>query len=571
VTPLPNVASAPFSVTVSYGVDVTPGADIAYGANGNTVVYTFTVQNTGNVPDSYSLSLADDDWPTALSTNSVGPLSANATTTFQISVTVPGAALGTTFDQASVTAQSVTSPTVSDTSTFTTTVIAHYAMHLSPAKVSLVENPGRTVTYTLTIYNDGNITDTYNLTHTATTWATSLSTSAVGPLASGDSESFEVYVAIPGAAGDGASDAVTVTARSGGAPGLSDSSVLTTVATTQPITRGVVIAPPTAAQTGETGTTVTYTLRVTNTGTVADGVVLTATGNWATSLSDYSLSLNSGQGATVYAYVDVPSSGVNDGDKDTATVTARLSADPSKTASSILTTTARVPTFGVNLTPASDQRFGNPGQTITYTLFVENTGNTMDSYDLSLGTRLWPTTLSSGSVGPLNPGQKVSFQVYVIVPGAANEGDDDSVAVTATSQRDTNVDGTSALTTTATTQAITRGVEIALPTATGSGTAGEAVRYTLTVTNTGNVTDTVTLEATGNAWRTHVSPDAVALPGLTSSPVVVTVTIPATATAGMSDTVVIQALATGASDSSTLTTTVTAAYLYLPVVVKNYP
>jgi len=337
----PNRSSGSFTVSnvTGYGADVKPDASQAVGTNGGTVVYDFTVRNMGTVADSFNLSLADDDWPTELSTSSVGPLNPGVAAAFQVSVTVPATAVGATFDQASITARSVASTTVSDASVFTTTSIARYNMHVEPASASLVDEPGETVTYTLVVYNDGNITDTYDVGHTLAAWPVSLSTATVGPVGPWSNESFQAYVTIPGGALHGASAVVTVTATSKGAPSLSDDSVLTTIATTQPITRGVEVAPHTATDTADPGETVTYTVRVTNTGTVADviGLSHSAPGGWTVGYSDNPVSLGAGLGTDVDVTVGIPS-GASPGSTGVITVTATSQGDPTQDDAVVLTT-----------------------------------------------------------------------------------------------------------------------------------------------------------------------------------------------------------------------------------------
>jgi hypothetical protein len=249
---------------------------------------------------------------------------------------VPLTAVGSTFDRATLTARSATSPTISDTAVFTTIAMDNYAERLEPPTASRLDNPAKTVTYTLTIYNDGNITDTYDLTKTLTGWTTTLSTDTVGPGAPWSNGSFEVYVTIPGGAANGAQDAVTVTASSQGSL-LSDYSILTTVATTQTVTRGVEIAPPTAAKSGSAGSAVVYHLTVTNTGSITDSITMSAAGNtWPPAVSPASLSLPGGASTPVTVTATIPST-ASGGQSDAVTITAQATGVSD---SSILTTTA---------------------------------------------------------------------------------------------------------------------------------------------------------------------------------------------------------------------------------------
>ena len=117
------------------------------------------------------------------------------------------------------------------------------------------------------------------------------------------------------------------------------------------------------------------------------------------------------------------------------------------------------------------------------------------------------------------------------------------------------------------------GVSIAPPTAAMTATPGSVVTYTLTVTNTGNVSDTFDLTASGNAWGSAVTTPVGPLSPGTSGHVYVAVSIPANAADGDFDTVMVTATSRGdntKSDSAVLTTTaqIVGHDIYLPLIMK---
>jgi hypothetical protein len=102
----------------------------------------------------------------------------------------------------------------------------------------------------------------------------------------------------------------------------------------------------------------------------------------------------------------------------------------------------------------------------------------------------------------------------------------------------------------------------------GYGLPGDTLHYTLLVTNTGQISDTVKLTFSGNTWHT-ITPTLIGpLQAAEKAAFNIRVTIPPTATLGSSDTATITL--TSQNDPSitgtTILTTYAAITTYLPLV-----
>ncbi len=524
-------------------VTVTPPTAAKTGFAGTAVLYNLTVTNTNNLADTYNIALTGQAWQT-IAPVQVGPVAAGTSSTFQVTVNIPANALDGNTDVVTVKATSQANPTKSDAAMLTTTAQTDWVT-VTPPTAAKTGNAGNAILYTLTVTNTRNTTDNYNISLTGQSWQTTTPLQ-VGPVAPGASLTFHVSVNIPSNALDGNSDTVTVKVTSRANAARSDSAVLTTTAQTNWVT----VTPPTAAQNGNAGGTAVYTLTVTNTRNTADSYNIALTGqSWQTTAPAQVGPVAPGASTTFQVTVDVPQAVVS-GDFDIVTVTVSSQADSSKSDTAVLTT---IYTDWVTVTPPAEAKFGSPGATVVYTITLKNINTLADSYTISLTGQSWQTT-APAQVDPVAPGATATFQVAVNVPVSALNGDSDIVTVKATSQSNGTKSATALLTTTAQTDWVT----LTPPTAAKTGNAGNAVVYTLTVTNTNNLADSYTISLTGQSWQTtapaQVGPVA---PGA-SATFQVTVNIPANALNNNTDAVTVKAfsqLNPSKSDTALLSTT----------------
>jgi uncharacterized repeat protein (TIGR01451 family) len=226
-----------------------------------------------------------------------------------------------------------------------------------------------------------------------------------------------------------------------------------------------------------------------------------------------------------------------------------------------------VPVYGVALSP-DDAFTGEPGDLVTYTVTITNLGNVEDTFDLAVSGNAWTTTLPASVT--LDAGASTTFEVTVLIPLTAVDGEDDVATITATSQGDNTVSDETDLTTTAEVTFVPA-YEVALsPDAAFTGNSGDVVTYTVTITNLGNMADTFDLVVSGEVWTTTLSVDEVTLVAGASTTFEVVVTIPAGASHGDYDMATVTATSQGdpaATDQVVLTTRVAALNpVWLPVI-----
>ncbi|HEY1016190.1 MAG TPA: Ig-like domain-containing protein, partial [Herpetosiphonaceae bacterium] len=218
---------------------------------------------------------------------------------------------------------------------------------------------------------------------------------------------------------------------------------------------------------------------------------------------------------------------------------------------------------GLDLTASAAEGSAPAGGQVRFSLTLTNTGNVADSYALSRSGGSWTASFPA-TVGPLAPGQGATIQVTVDVPAGAANGASDALTLTARSQGDPSVARTAPFTAR---NSSVRSFTLSAALPERSGPAGSQVQHPLTLTNTGNVTDTYDLSRSGGLWTAAFPATAGPLGPGQSVTIPVTVNVPAGAANGASDTLTINAVSRSlpsAARSVQLTTRNATRRLYLP-------
>ncbi len=422
------------------------------------------------------------------------------------------------------------------------------------------------VTHTLTLSNLGK-QDTYTLTLASGTWPATLLTPSPLTVMTGTQETILVRVDVLDIAPAlTLSDVFTVTAQSTHVPtgthsatGLTQASISTGAAWGGDSTRS-----------GDPVTTVTHTFQLQNTGNHTDTFTLSTGHNaWTLNAPSSVGPLAPGQSGSVNVQVTIPSAPALQSTiiaTDTFVITGTSQLDPQTSATATGTTNALVnPAVQISATPGNQTV--PPGTTVTYTVNITNTGDYTDTFDLSLSGASWPTQVSAAVVGPLGAGENASAIVTVTVP-LQMTAFDDTFTLRATSRLDNLVRASLSRTTSAD---VSFGVEINPTSAQGEGRPGETITYTLQVTNTGSLSETFSIELSGNFWHANVPASLTLGPGQ-STLLQIGVRIPAIAADGAQDVLTLRVRSGYQSTlfaESTLTTTAsTTKYIYLPLILR---
>jgi uncharacterized repeat protein (TIGR01451 family) len=463
------------NVTYTTGMQVTKTPSAASAAVGETVTYTYTVQNTGTIGIN-SLALSDDKLGTLTpAARTILPgVSTTATSTYIIKESdLPGPLTNT------VTVSGVedrTNKPVSAKANATVALTYHAALNLTKVPSSTTAKVGDTVTYKFTVTNTGNVTiKGLNLTDNKLgTIKTDKNELAPGAVASASATHVVLESDLPGPLTNVATIEGTDIQNQPVTATASASIALT-------YTSGLAVTKKASSTTAKVGDVVTYQFSVTNNGTVTiNGLALNDDKLGVITLDKASLlpgEIATGSATHTVNETDLPGPLTNIATA-TGTDSQGVAVAGRATATVQLTYTA---TLQVTKTPSATT--ANVGETVTYQFQVKNTGSvTINSLSL-VDDKLGGVTLDRDSLPPGETANGTATHLVVEgdLPGpltnvaTATGTDRVGAAVTATATATVRLTYTAALQVTKTPSASTAAI-------------GETVTYQFSVVNTGNVT-----------------------------------------------------------------------------------
>jgi len=429
----PAVTTIKVLVAGARGVDVSVSPGYQSGLPGAVINYTVTVMNTGGLgPDNYNLSKGDNAgwgdnvWLDNYRLENI-PQGENRTTTLH--VRIPGNATGSTEDNVWVRATSQGDNTKSDNESCIThvTIVRGVQVVIDPSPPAYLENEnGRSVTFTVTVKNMGNVQENFQLTRGDNSgWTLALDNTWL-LVPKGENRTTRLTVTIPANARGCTWDNIWVKATSKDNTGVFDNkSCLAHVK----VVRGVDVSISPSYQSGAPGATLSYTVTVKNKGNVSDTYSLTTADNagWSRTISPSSLSLAAGASGTATLTVTIPS-GAENCTRDNVRVIATgtgVSAENNCIAHAI----TEIIRKGVNVSISPTYRSGAPGTTLTYTVTVKNIGNVEDNFSLEGIDNLgWHLELDDDWL-IIQPGENMMTNLRVTIPIDAAYCTEDNVTI----------------------------------------------------------------------------------------------------------------------------------------------
>jgi uncharacterized repeat protein (TIGR01451 family) len=460
-------------------IEVTKSASPTVIHSGDSVTYTYTVENTGDC--TLTVSVSDDklgDITIYFETANGGSdvLDAGDSVTFTVTTTI-------TEDTTNVVTATGTDDLgldVTDTATASVDVLNPDIEVTKSASPTVIHN-GDSVTYTYTVENTGDCTLTVSVSDDQLGDLTADFVAANGGsdvLDAGDSVTFTVTTTIT----EDTTNVVTATGTDELGLDVTD----TDTASVDVLNPAIDVTKSVSPTVIYSGDSVTYTYTVENTGDCSLTVAI-----WDDQLGDLTADFIAANGGS-----DV----LDAGDSVTFTVTTTLTEDTTNVVTATGTDelgldvtdtdTASVDVLNpdIEVTKSVSPTMIHSGDSVTYTYVVENTGDTsltVSVWDDQLGDLTTDFVEANGGSDVLDPGDSVTFTVTTTI----TEDTTNVVTVTGTDELGTDVTDTD----TASVDVLNPAIDVTKSVSPTVIHNGDSVTYTYTVENTGDASLTVSV------------------------------------------------------------------------------
>ncbi|NJN18594.1 MAG: hypothetical protein HC822_21215 [Oscillochloris sp.] len=508
-------APSPITISPPQTIDVTGGGvpefvgtpalnPVQAAATSQTdVAITYTVRNVGNEAVNFSFAL-DGSLPSGWTQQNlsdtcpdpVNPVSGGGTTcTVTLTVRVPAGQNGGNYNvRLRATALNAPDPNATVVGAAIVPVEILRGLSLSPDPTPNRQAlPATTVTFSHIVTNEGNTTDSFDLSinQDQPGWTTIVTPTTLLNVPRDGTRNVTVQVTVPTGVISGTLNTIDVIARS-----QADNTVSATQTDTVEV-EGVNDGElsPGINTTSPVSTTVTFTHTITNTGSNPLAYFLTATNSQASwpapviTSANPTSELQPGETSSVTIDVFIPEE-TTGGISNTVTVELFADGDTTTLLDSATNTLLVGNPIDVLLTP---DREGTalPNSTAVFTHTLSNIGVNQDTYRLTAAEAGGIPLIVAPDLVELGPGQSQTITLTVLLPIGLRAGSEIFARVTATSQTEPEVQGS------ATDRIIIEqvaGVDLSAAQVRGIGGNGGQIRLdSLSLRNTGNAVDTFSL------------------------------------------------------------------------------
>jgi uncharacterized repeat protein (TIGR01451 family) len=509
------------TVSELFGVSLTTEDEAKDAGQGSTIVYTVKVKNTGNVLENIDIKILESNYKSwaILSTSSM-QLDEKGEQEIAVTVNIPA-------DQAAGNYAITLKAEVRDHTDFTAqlglTTSVFYAVELITKEPKKSGKANDLITFNITVKNKGSGNDTFDL---------SLIDPNANWFVSFDYDNFELQkdksrlvMLTLRIDKDALKQDYTISVKAA-SDGDTTKTVVLTLTVSVERTPALKLETNVQSQTGRPGMTLVYTFRLTNDGNGQDTFKLKIQegdeSNWP-SLNKESTIMTVDQFEEMTVTISIP----NDAPAGTYNHTVKVWSQDTESVFTTLTFRTKVEAvFNLQLTTEETSMEGEPGDTLAYSIKLENTGNAADTYDLQVKDlpNNWNYNSSLESIVVPAKG-KILFSVWITISGdfAKSKADSYLYTLKLTSRGNDTIDKSLVLTT-----VVKQVYNIELSPQNGENRVSidpntDDKTFTVVVKNSGNGEDTVTFKVKRypSGWSTTYftfNPSAVTVqPGNTTT------------------------------------------------------